>query len=131
METYDKMKQKSQKAQLEVKLREEERDKALNKSLTQVKIIEKLIAEHKEYENKLEQLENLTKECAMLKEKLAATEEQLEDANNEVNMVFLMIMYQNIASLMAGQFFLDKSFKQKSIRWTNERCEIIRRCGCA
>lgn len=105
METYDKMKQKSQKAQLEVKLREEERDKALNKSLTQVKIIEKLIAEHKEYENKLEQLENLTKECAMLKEKLAATEEQLEDANNEVNMVFLMIMYQNIASLMAGQFF--------------------------
>ena len=63
METYDKMKQKSQKSQLEVKLREEERDKALNKSLIQVKIIEKLIQEHKEYENKLQEFDNLTKEC--------------------------------------------------------------------
>lgn len=84
METYDKMKQKSQKSQLEVKLREEERDKALNKSLIQVKIIEKLIQEHKEYENKLQEFDNLTKECVNLREKLGATEEQLEDANNEV-----------------------------------------------
>jgi len=81
---YDDLKEKAANAELEVKLREEERDQALRKVLKYKKVLESMKNEKLELEKASKDVSDLTQERKDLTEKCVQLSDALEDALNEV-----------------------------------------------